>query len=279
MSILTGVVVVAPSQDEHAIAVRDRLLARGLAAEILDLGLFPHKLSISLGAHPRTITIAGKRISPTAVYVRDLGLAPPADGRSEFAHSILQRWERLGVAIYNPLSAFTQITKPYQLALLAAGGIPVPDSLWTNDPAAVRAFAAGRRVVYKPVSGTDATRVLDDAALGRLELLRRAPVCFQEHLPGRTVRVYVLDGAVVCALEIDGDETRVRGLTPDLRDLCVRAASVLGLRFTAIELKANAAAQLKVLGLDPAPTFLEVDPRVGDALIAALQFSSSGSPD
>jgi len=267
LTVTTGVVIVAPSHDEHAIAVRDRLTARGVTATVVDLGQFPDKLSISLGTHPRTITIGGKRISPTAVLVRDLGPT------NDFAHSILLRWERLGVAIYNPVSSV--VTKPTQLALLTVGGIPVPDSLWTNDPAAVRAFAAGRSVVYTPLAG-GATRVLDD--VGQLELLRREPVCFQEHLPGRSVRVYVLDGAVVSVTE-PGNEARVRGLTPDLRDLCVRAASVLGLRFCAIELKANAAAQLKVLGLDPAPTFLDVDPRVADALVAALQFSSSGSAD
>jgi glutathione synthase/RimK-type ligase-like ATP-grasp enzyme len=258
-----SVVIVAPSDDEHAIAVRDRLTAKGAAASILDFG---EKLSISLGSHPRTITVGGKRVTPAAVYVRSHELA-------ELPLAILHRWERLGTPIWNPLSALAQLSEPYQLALLAAGGIPVPDSLWTNDPAAVRAFGAGRSIVTKPVSGGTTSPVHD------LELLRRAPACFQEQLPGHDVRVYVLDGTVVSVIEIQpGDELRVRGLTPDLRDVCVRAASVLGLRFAAIELKANAAGQLKVLRLDPSPPFLDFDTRagtkIGDALLARLSSAS-----
>src|SRR5438093_512045 len=117
---------------------------------------------------------------PAGVYLRSLYLSPLSflvdvdtemrenwrrtmlifKEKGEFLLSVLRRWEDLGVPIYNSLTASERTRKPYQSSLLAAGGLPVPRTLWSNDPGAVTAFAQGRRIAYKPVSGGAATQEL-----------------------------------------------------------------------------------------------------------------------
>jgi glutathione synthase/RimK-type ligase-like ATP-grasp enzyme len=274
------------------VAVRDRL---GGDAMILDTERFPEALRISLGAHPDQITIDGKPLRPSAAYVRSYGLNPLSEDelggegwrvamvalreRSEMVHSMVRRWEDLGVAIYNPPSTRERITKPYQLGLLAAAGLPVPDTLWTNDADEVRRFAANRRVVYKPVVGGAKTRELAARDFDRFDLLASAPVCFQELLPGEDVRVYVVDNEIACATRIESDEIDFRGsekalhdypVDEELRDICIRATRTLGLRFTGMDLKADAAGKLKILELNASPMFLGLDARAGTDVVGAL---------
>jgi glutathione synthase/RimK-type ligase-like ATP-grasp enzyme len=295
------VVIVSPPGDLHAQAVRDRLLQRGTGAVLLDTAAFPGALRISLGHELDDIEVDGRRVTPSAVYVRDLAANPIGAGealdaelrrdwrramaalreRSDFVLSILHRWEQLGIPIYNPLSAYPRVTKPYQLALLAQAGLPVPATRWTNDPDAVRGFAAARRVAYKPVSGGAVTRELgerdlEDARLGRL---RAAPVCFQELLPGPDLRVYVVDGEVAASIRIISDALDFRQheqamdafpLDGALRSMCVRATAVLGLRFTGMDLKLDGHGAPRILELNPSPMFLGFDARAGTDVLGAL---------
>ena len=108
--------------------------------------------------------------------------------------------------LYNPMPADWLLTKPMQIALLDRAGMPVPETIWTNDPDAVRRFAEGRRVAYKPVAGGAATKELGPEDLTEERLARSAgrPVTFQELLPGDNYRVYVRRRRSGC-----GDQGRV----------------------------------------------------------------------
>jgi len=295
------IVIIAPEHDWHAQAVRDRLHAMGAEAMILDTGRFPDQMRISLGEQLDDVEIDGRRITPAAVYLRDLALNPsgPASGlaaemtadwrrtmaalheRADFVMSLLHRWEAAGVPVYNPLSAFPRITKPYQIALLAAAGLPVPVTSWTNDPDRVRTLAAAGPLIYKPVVGGAATRAVDERDLGddRLALLRAAPVCFQQRMPGSDVRVYVVDGEVVASIAIASDAIDFRGhelgmqvfpLDDRLREICIRATAVLGLRFTGMDLKLDAHGEPKILELNPSAMFVGFDQQAGTDVLGAL---------
>jgi glutathione synthase/RimK-type ligase-like ATP-grasp enzyme len=157
----------------------------------------------------------------------------------------------------------------------------VPATRWTNDPSEVRSFAAGARVAYKPVSGGAATRELsaDDLEPSRLDLLSRAPVAFQSLLPGEDIRVYVLDGEVIAAIRIDARALDFRGneercvpieLPNFVLQQCVRAAEVIGLRFTGMDLKRDAAGTLCFLELNSSPMFLGFDARAGTDVAGCL---------
>ena len=212
------VVIISPARDTHAIAVRDRLAASGVPVRLLDTS---ERMPITLHEQLEHVEIGGELVTPSTVYVRDPGVDP-------LVTAIVHRWEAASIPTYNPLSAFQRISKPYQLALLAAAQLPVPRTRWTNDPGAV---------------------------------------CAQDQLTGEHVRVYVLDRQVIASVT---QAMAHHALSDALRRTCRRAAEVLGLRFTGIDLQADDSGKLHILELDPSPTFLEVDDRAGSDVLGAL---------
>jgi glutathione synthase/RimK-type ligase-like ATP-grasp enzyme len=275
---------------------------------VLDLLRFPEQLRLSLGDRTGAVFVDGEPLRPAAVYVRDLGLFPlrrrlrgqTADDladqdmrrdwrrtliavreRDDMVHAVALRWEQDGVPLYNGAMARLRCTKPFQLALLHGAGLPVPDTLWSNDPAAVRAFSGGRAIAYKPVTGGALTQELVPADLedARLALLAAAPVTFQALLPGEDVRVYVLDDEVIAALRIEartldfrGGEPRVVPIElPDVtREQCRQAARLLGLRFTGIDLKRDAGGVLRFLECNTSPMFVGLDAQAGTCIAGRL---------
>jgi len=295
-------VLVGSALDEHVAALHASLQSRGVATVVLDSLTFPATPRLTLGADADDIRIDDRNIGrPTAIYLRSLYLSPLAFGvdmdkemdddwrtslvilreKAEVLIAVMRRWEAMGLPIYNPLSVSDAVRKPYQLAELAKAGLPVPETLWTNDPAAVRRFASERRIAYKPIAGGAATRELsaDDLDDAKLARLANAPVTFQELLPGRDVRVFVLDGRVVAAFQIHSqaldyrqNEEKVEriDLDPAVERLCLRAASITGLRFTGMDLKETADGTPKILELNPSPMFLGFDARGGTNVQGAL---------
>lgn len=296
------VVLVGSASDDHVAALHASLQAREITTIVLDSLTFPASPRLTLGADPEDIRIddvnAGR---PAAIYLRSLYLSPVAFGvdmdkemsddwrtalvilreKAEVLIAVMRRWEAMGLPIYNPLSASDAVRKPYQMAQLARAGLPVPETLWTNDPAAVRRFARDRRIAYKPIAGGAATRELsaDDLDDAKLARLANAPVTFQELLPGRDVRVFVLDGRVVAAFQIHSqaldyrqNEEKVESveLDPAVARICLAAASITGLRFTGMDLKETTDGTPKILELNPSPMFLGFDHMGGTNVQGAL---------
>ncbi len=296
------VVLVGSVTDDHVAALYASLSARNVTTVVLDSLTFPASPRLALGANPEDILIDGVNAgTPSAVYLRSLYLSPLAFGvdmdkemsddwrtslvilreKAELLIGVMRRWEAMGLPIYNPLSASDAVRKPYQMAELARAGLPVPETLWTNDPAAVRRFADGRRIAYKPVAGGAATRELsaDDLDDAKLARLANAPVTFQELLAGREVRVFILDGRVVAAFQIQSqaldyrqNEEKVESvaLDPAVARICLTAASITGLRFTGMDLKETADGTPKILELNPSPMFLGFDHMGGTDVKGAL---------
>jgi glutathione synthase/RimK-type ligase-like ATP-grasp enzyme len=304
------VLVVGSREDEHVAAVVKRLGELGVETFVVDTRSFPEMTRISLTEALDGITVDGRPVGrPGAVYLRNLQAHPLAFGvdvaedmeadwrttliafreKATLLMGLLSRWEALGVPLYNPPSTDWRNVKPVQLSLLREAGLPVPESLWTNDAEAVRRFAAGRRVAYKPVAGGAATLELSPADLTpeRLAALEAAPVTFQELLPGEDVRVYVLDGELIAALRItsraldfrQNEESIERTtLPPEVARQCLRAAEVCGLRWTGMDLKRAGDGTLKFLELNASAMFLGFDARAGtdilDRLASALARSA-----
>ncbi len=298
---ISPVVIVGPADDAHVVGVSGRVRALGAEPLLLDASRFPSSLRLTLGEALDDVLIDGTRVCPSAVYVRNVGTGalhaasrPQCDSaahrfqdwlvgreRADVLTAMLSRWEHTGVPIYNGMAASPRMTKPFQLALLKEAGLPVPATRWTNDPGEVRSFAVGARVAYKPVSGGAATRELgsDDLAPSRLDLLSRSPVTFQSLLPGEDIRVYVLDGEVIAAIHIVSHALDFRGheercvpieLPMVVRQQCIRAAQVIGLRFTGMDLKRDADGSLRFLELNGSPMFLGFDARAGTDIAGCL---------
>jgi len=296
------VLIIGSREDAHVVAVAGRLAELGVESFVVDTLAFPEKTRLSLTEALDGITVEGRFLGrPGAVYLRQLHAHPLAFGvdaaedleadwrttlvafreKASLLMGLLARWEALGVPVYNPPSTEWRNAKPVQLGLLREAGLPVPESVWTNDPEAVRRFGAGRRVAYKPVMGGAATRELSEADLSpeRLATLAAAPVTFQELLPGEDVRVYVLDGEILVALRITSSALDFRQheesiekieLPPEVARQCLRAAEVCGLRWTGMDLKRSTDGTLKFLELNASAMFLGFDARAGTDILDRL---------
>ena len=296
------IALVGAPEDAHIAAIARGLREREIEVIVVDTYSFPESHKISLRDDLSSIEVDGRSLArPAAVYLRDFytsPLSPWLDMNAEMEQnwrralvamrekgqllfSLVSRWAELGVPIYNPPSPEWRLAKPFQLAVLEATGLPVPATLWTNDPEQVRAFAANRRVIYKPVAGGAATKELrpEDLTDERLRTLSGAPVTFQQLLPGDNYRVYCLDGRVVASFRITSAEIDFRQneetleettLPDDVLQQCLNAASVLGLRWTGMDLRDDGEGTLRFLELNSSPMFLGFDARAGTDVLGAL---------
>lgn len=202
--------------------------------------------------------------------------------------STLQVLEERGVRVVNPTATRElHLRKPWQLATLADAGLPVPETLTTNDPDAVRTFVDEvDDVIYKPVTGGGYARPLDEQALDdRLDRLANAPVQFQERLSGDSFRLYVVDGELVAAgrLVTDGDVLDYRSeshdveqetVRPEIERATVEAAEALDLTFAGIDVVADDD-EFAFLEANPAPMFVTFDDEAGTDVAGALADSLS----
>jgi|GEM_PF-836346 len=243
-----------------------------------------------------TRTVVGEPVNPeriTSVYLRRIGLDPRgpefeddlADRPYSLVNqvreyrglvtSVLRHLESRGVPVVNPVAAQSvHGLKPYQLAAFEDAGIPVPDTLATNDPDAARAFV--ERVddaVYKPVGGGGHARSITPADLDsdRLDRLANAPVQFQERVAGENYRLFVVGGDVVATGHIRSEELDYRlgehevdsaSVPAAVERAAVRAADVLDLRFAGVDV-IERDGEFAVLEANPSPMFAAFDERAG----------------
>lgn len=285
------------ADDPQVVRVAEYLRGRGAGPLVIDFGGFPARLRLTIedGA-PR---VGGGRLpAASAWYVRSMPMTMPFfdfDPRVEAATpaELLARWRqryaaererqsfitgfvaalgRAGARLVNAPPALDQhFVKTDQLERLRAAGVPVPRTLATNDPDAVRRFAAAHAsVVYKPLAGGALCRRLgpEDLEGERLSALARAPVLFQEEVRGRDVRVYVVGGRVAAAYEILSDGVDYRGsetgvaetaLTGAEAGAAVRAASACEMLFTGLDLKRRDDGTFAVLECNPSPMFAGIE--------------------
>lgn len=207
-----------------------------------------------------------------AFYVKTLRLSLPLPEPAALAERNFERWQEQYLAererqsllygvlhslsldastFINPVQAIAAHgLKLQQLDRLRRSGLPVPATLASSSPDAVRDFASRHpSVIYKPLAGGAVVRRLEAADLEdeRLGLLGNCPVLFQAEIPGEEFRVYVLDGEPVAAFQIPTEgvvdaranlaQVRPAELPPDAWELCVKAAGTLEMVFTAIDMR------------------------------------------
>ncbi len=293
-----SIVILGGEDDEHAVHVLQILHRIGRDAVLLDSRHFPQSLRI--GWSPPTdrghMTFNDGRRLPfeeiKSVYWRSYAgaLAPRLpdpeqsgiaqnDARSLFESLLIS----LPVRWVNSWAAYqSHQTKPAQLAMLARHKIPVPATLVTNDPDAVRNFVERHaRVISKPVQGGAHARRLTPKELTsqRLESLSIAPICLQEEIPGTSIRVFIAgDDVHACEFEtaaLDYRDDPSAGLKPielpdHVVDFCRQAAGLLNLVWTGIDLRRTAEGRYVLLEANPSPMFLGFEERTGLPLTTSL---------
>lgn len=231
----------------------------------------------------------------SAAYARPLSVvAAPGSTSYEREQRVLAgivTWLDVTTArvVNRPVAMHSNGSKPYQAQLLARAGFEVPESLVTNDPAEVVAFA--ERVgplVFKSVSGIRSiVRRVDEGYADRLERVRALPTQFQALVTGEDVRVHVV-GDRVFATRIRSTATDYRyagrdGLDADLSptDLpddvarrCVDLAADLGLPLVGIDLRETPDGRFVCFEANPMPgySFFESHTRqpISDAVVGYL---------
>lgn len=171
-----------------------------------------------------------------------------------------------------PDNAFSNYSKPYQLALLAAAGFTIPRSLVTNVPAEAWRFidACAERVIFKGASNvmTFAQRFRPEHH-ERIALLPNCPTLFQEYVEGPDYRVHVVgEEAFVTRLAAsnedyrrsalrDGEEivAEAADLPPEILERCIRFTAELGLVVSGIDFKGRSEGEPVVLECNPYPQF------------------------
>jgi hypothetical protein len=293
-----AVLILGGLDDSHACHMLEYLRTRGHDVEILDSRWFPAAAQLAFDpmSGEGTIRLPAGRIlrwsEVESVYWRCYNcVTPPVmpdpeqayiagnDARGLFESLLIQlpaRW-------VNGWRAFQMHqTKPVQLALVAALGVPIPATRLTNDPEAVRDFASRHpQSIFKPVQGGAHTRRITQAHLSddNLRNLEYAPVTLQEEVPGTNIRVFVA-GAQVLACEVRTDAIDFRddveaaivphALPGDVAEQCLRVARVLELVWTGIDLRRTPDGHYVFLEANPSPMFMGFEARSGLPLTARL---------
>jgi glutathione synthase/RimK-type ligase-like ATP-grasp enzyme len=197
--------------------------------------------------------------------------------------------------VNDPWRGYPARDKFTQLLAARRRGLRVPETLVTNDPAALRAMA--RRlgsVAVKSPSGSaglrDDMRILTQR-VGPEELdddgaIRSAPVMAQAYVPKRTeVRATVVAGRVM-AVEIHSQETertrvdwrrydhRTRyerlDLPADVRRACVQVTRDVGLDYSGIDLVRTPRDEYVFLEVNSEPAWLWIEDLTGMRITRAL---------
>ena len=234
----------------------------------------------------------------TAVYLRlmDDRLLPELDDEPEGSaprrharalHDTLYRWMEIapGRVVNRGDPQGSNGAKPYQAQLIARHGLRVPETLITNDPAAVLAFrAAHGKIIYKSMSGVRSiVKAFDHDDLARLDDIRWCAVQFQELVPGVDVRVHVV-GQEVFPTEIVSDVTDYRyasrsggnttlraiELSEELAARCVALTAGLGLAFAGIDLRLGQDGGVTCFEVNPSPAYSYYEANTGQPIAASL---------
>lgn len=213
-----------------------------------------------------------------------------AKERAAIAMCAIDALRAAGATVINPPAAGLGIqNKPSQLLAMQAAGARVPETLISDDPEAVRSFADGRKVVFKPVTGGALARPLDAQMSSELELITAAPVIFQEYVEGLDVRVTMVDDEIVSAVVVETPEGTVDfradpgyaagegtyreiELPERLQAVLRDARAALGLRFTGIDVRLDPdhPEAYALLEANPSPTYLDVERKMRHPISARL---------
>ena len=238
----------------HVAALENALAQRGI-----DAACFPvTHLTARLASAPRVAACRDPVDSYDIVLVR----AIPVGSLEQIIYRMdaLHRLENAGIKIVNSPSAIERsVDKYYTLTLMEDAGLPTPRTIVTErfDVAMAAFHELGGDVVVKPIFGSEGrgmVRVTDIDCAHRvfkaLELGRYV-YYLQEFVPHNSedIRVFVIGGEVVAAMKRIGENWKTNiangasatPLIPDdiLREMSIRAASVLGATYAGVDFLAS----------------------------------------
>jgi glutathione synthase/RimK-type ligase-like ATP-grasp enzyme len=304
------ILVVSYPDEDHAQDVIGRLRMRGRPVRLLDLSDIPSRRSVTqewadgtvracrLDGGDGPIDLADvrvvwwRRVRPFEIDATVNAPSARAFATSETTQAVYGMLDGLDAAWVNPRAADdTAHHKPWQWSEACAAGLRVPRTLVTNHPEDARRFVHELglgRVVFKAfLASLDAwreTRLVLQEDVDRLELVRLAPVIFQEYVDGVDLRITIIgDRVFPCA--IDARRTRypydmrmvvgdavvsATELPSDVRDALLRLMGRLGLTYGAVDMRRTDAGEHVFLEVNPAGQWQFVEHRTGQPISEAV---------
>ena len=297
------ILVVSYPGEEHAADVVQRLEAQGREVLQIDMADFPARTKLALawcmGENPSYQVETAKGIvdfrnSRVAWWRRVRGfeidpsvVAPSmrAFAESETAQAVGGMLNSLPCIWVNPRAADDAAHhKPYQWTVAQEVGLKIPRTLVTSDPQAARRFidkVGVGRTVFKAFLATMSawreTRLVEHDDLERLELVRYAPVIFQEYIEGVDLRITIVGNSVFAA-EIDAQKTsypvdmrmvvgesvlRPVKLPREIQQGLLKLQRRLGLSYGAIDMRRTKNGEYIFFEVNPAGQWLFVEQLVG----------------
>lgn len=303
------ILIVSHPADDHAGGVLAALEQAGHPGLLLDTALYPSRAALTqrfgggaprhqLSHNGRSDDLGACRVAwwrrPQPFTLHD-GLSPAVATftYAECHEAVAGLWASLDVTWINPPGLDEAAHhKPYQLAVATAVGLPIPRTLISNDPAAVRAFAeelAPVRTIYKTFLATEEhwreTRVLRPEDVNMLDRVRLAPAIFQEFVPAvADIRVTVVGERMFPAaitpapggyqvdyrMDMAGATFKPTTLPPGTTKQLGELMRRLGLVYGAIDLRRTPEGEHVFLEVNPAGEWLFVEERTRQPITTAM---------
>jgi glutathione synthase/RimK-type ligase-like ATP-grasp enzyme len=296
--------------DFHAHAVAEALRRKGERPLLWHTSDFPHRgtETVCFTERGRSVRIAGPGLDVDDQrvgvvwhrrpdYVVDEDVLHPADvGFADLSCDVFRMslFQLLGPDAFwvNEPTAVRRNSKLVQHRAAVAVGLRMPDTLYGNDPDAIRAFLRehGGRVVYKPLvartwwSNDDAyrtnyTTLIGEADLVDDDLLRAVPGIYQAMVPkAHELRVTIM-GHEIVAVRLLSQQTQAGkldwrkgkrelvlepcALPADLAGRCIALLRGLGLVFGCLDFVVTPAGEHVFLEVNQAGQFLFVEHGTG----------------
>lgn len=248
-------------------------LTRAVSARGLEPLVLPWEGNVSPVGGGRGVTNSGlDLLNVRAILPRII----PSGSLEQIIYRVdtLHRLEEDGGRVMNSARAIERtVDKSWTSAILARGGLPTPETIVCEQADA--AFAAWRAlggdVVVKPLFGSmglGMSRVSDEDLAWRVFRVVetvRGVYYLQRFIPhdGRDIRAFVVGGRVLGAMERTapgwrtnfsrGGKTAPVTLSPDLAELAVRAAELVGAEYAGVDLLPGSDGKVYVLEVNGIP--------------------------
>jgi glutathione synthase/RimK-type ligase-like ATP-grasp enzyme len=306
------ILILGGSDDDHIARVREHLKA---PAVVLDLSQFPVSIGLSARYDCPHESVCGRFLlaDGTDLHLNDVGavwyrrIRPLglhenlADDTarlfawSETNEAVLGVWYSLECYWMNaPLADEAAQRKIRQLQVARRIGLPIPETLITNEPAAARDFVLQhgpgniiRKAFRNIAQAPRETLIVDRDQLDLIDSVRYAPVIFQRYVAADLdLRVTVVDNEIFAAsirsepeFQVDyrlGLGTAVvepyalpNDVTAKVRDLMM----ALGLNYGAIDMRVMGDGEHVFLEINPAGEWLFISDRTSQPIPEAIAAS------
>lgn len=283
------ILVWGPPDDPPLNRVVSVLKGRGAEVFFLeDRNLGTLRYDVTIGVPPSGWIDLGGRVFQldelTGVYLRP---GDPGTGAAlAVASTLLAMASTIPATVVNrPAAGRSNVCKPFQLGLIAAAGLAVPETLVTTDPQQAREFLGEHgRLVYKSISGIRSiVNTLDNNDQARLDGVRTGPVQLQRFVDGLDVRVHVV-GRRWFGTAVESDVTDYRyasrdgvgvvmvpcDIPPDIGRRLVALTATMGLLVGGIDLRRTVDEQWYCFEVNPSPGFSYYEDATGQPIAEAI---------